>query len=39
VLARQGKVKDALAKYDEAIKYSPNWRQLIDAREAARQRS
>jgi predicted negative regulator of RcsB-dependent stress response len=28
VLVKQGNVKDALAKYDEARKYAPNWKQL-----------
>ena len=35
VLVKQGKIKDALAKYDEALKYAPNWKQLKDVREAA----
>jgi hypothetical protein len=36
---KQGKIKDALVKYDEALKYAPNWKQLKDAREAvARQK-
>jgi len=34
VLAKQGRTKDALAKYDEALKYAPNWKQLKEAREA-----
>jgi tetratricopeptide (TPR) repeat protein len=34
VLVKQGKTKDALAKYDEALKYAPHWKQLQDAREA-----
>jgi tetratricopeptide (TPR) repeat protein len=34
VLVKQGNNKDALAKYDEALKYAPNWKQLKDAREA-----
>jgi Tetratricopeptide repeat len=34
VLAKQGNSKDALAKYDEALKYAPNWKQLKEAREA-----
>jgi tetratricopeptide (TPR) repeat protein len=34
VLAKQGKTKEALAKYDEALKYAPHWKQLQDAREA-----
>ena len=37
VLVKQGKPKDALAKYDEALKYAPNWKQLKEAREAAAQ--
>jgi len=32
-LANQGKTKDALAKYEEALKYAPNWKQLKEARE------
>jgi predicted negative regulator of RcsB-dependent stress response len=35
VLVKQGNMKDALAKYDEALKYAPNWKQLKEAREAA----
>ena len=35
VLAKQGKTKEELAKYDEALKYAPNWKQLKDVREAA----
>jgi hypothetical protein len=34
VLMKQGNKKDALAKYDEALKYAPNWKQLKEAREA-----
>jgi tetratricopeptide (TPR) repeat protein len=34
VLAKQGNAKEALAKYDEALKYAPNWQQLHAAREA-----
>jgi tetratricopeptide (TPR) repeat protein len=34
VLLKQGNTKDALAKYDEALKYAPNWKQLKEAREA-----
>ena len=34
VLVKQGKPKKALAKYDEALKYALNWRQLRDARSA-----
>jgi hypothetical protein len=32
---KQSQTKEALAKYDEALKYAPNWKQLKDAREAA----
>jgi predicted negative regulator of RcsB-dependent stress response len=32
VLVKQGNTKDALAKYDEALKYAPNWTQLQQAR-------
>ena len=35
VLVKQGHAKEALAKYDEALKYAPNWKQLNEAREAA----
>src|ERR1700682_3774996 len=35
VLAKRGKIKDALAKYDAALKYAPNRKQLKEAREAA----
>jgi tetratricopeptide (TPR) repeat protein len=35
VLVKQGKTKEALLKYDEALKYAPNWKQLKEAREAA----
>ena len=31
---KQGNTKDALAKYDEALMYAPNWKQLKEAREA-----
>ncbi len=34
VLAKQGKTKEAIAKYDEALKYAPNWKQLKEARAA-----
>jgi hypothetical protein len=33
VPAKQGNIKDALAKYDEGLKYAPNWKQLKEARE------
>jgi hypothetical protein len=36
---KQGKTKESLAKYDEAIKYAPNWKELKEARDAlAKQR-
>ncbi len=34
VLAWQGRAKEALGKYDEALKYAPNWKELRQAREA-----
>jgi hypothetical protein len=30
---KQGNTKEALAKYDEALKYAPNWKQLHEARD------
>ncbi len=39
VLVRQGQRSDALAKYDEALKYAPNWAALKQAREAAAAKS
>jgi hypothetical protein len=38
VLAKQGKTKDVLAKYDEALRYAPNWKQLQEARDAVAKR-
>ena len=35
MLVKQGHTKEALVKYDEALKYAPNWNQLKEAREAA----
>jgi predicted negative regulator of RcsB-dependent stress response len=35
VLVKQGKAKEARAKYEEALKYAPNWKELRAAREAA----
>jgi hypothetical protein len=35
VLVRQGNAKGALVKYDEGLKYAPNWKQLKEARQAA----
>ena len=32
VLAKQGNAKQALAKYEEALKYAPNWKELKDLR-------
>ena len=34
VLVKLGKTRDALVKYDEALKYAPNLKQLKQAREA-----
>lgn len=34
-LARQGQAKAALIRYDEALKYSPNWTALKEARALA----
>jgi predicted negative regulator of RcsB-dependent stress response len=34
VLVKQGKTKEALAKYNEALKYAPIWKQLKETREA-----
>jgi hypothetical protein len=37
---KQGRTNEAIAKYDEAQKYTSNWMQLVDAREAlAKQKS
>lgn len=33
-LARQGQSRAALAKYNETLKYAPNWKELKEAREA-----
>ena len=35
MLLKQGNTKEALAKYDEALKYAPNRKELKEAREAA----
>jgi hypothetical protein len=35
VLLKQGNAKGALAKYDQALKYAPNRKQLKEARAAA----
>ncbi len=40
LLVKQGKSAEALAKYDEALKHAPNWKELKEAREAlAKQKS
>jgi tetratricopeptide (TPR) repeat protein len=39
LLARQGRWRDARAKYDEALKYAPAWPELRQARAAAAQRN
>ncbi len=38
VLAEQGKTREALAKYAEALKYAPNWEQLKKALEKQKAR-
>jgi hypothetical protein len=32
---KQGQAKKAIEKYNEALKYAPNWTALKDSREAA----
>jgi tetratricopeptide (TPR) repeat protein len=34
-LLRQGKAKAALRKFDEALAYAPNWKELKEAHEVA----
>jgi tetratricopeptide (TPR) repeat protein len=34
VLAKEGHGEEGLAKYDEALKYAPNWKELKESREA-----
>lgn len=34
VLVKQGNTKEALKKFDAALKYAPNWKELKQAREA-----
>jgi tetratricopeptide (TPR) repeat protein len=34
VLAKDGHTKEGLAKYDEALKYAPNWKELKESRAA-----
>jgi tetratricopeptide (TPR) repeat protein len=36
VLEKQGRPGEALAKYDEALKYAPHWAALKEARETVR---
>jgi predicted negative regulator of RcsB-dependent stress response len=35
VLRKQGKTQEAQSRYDEALKFAPNWQQLSEARAAA----
>jgi hypothetical protein len=35
VLVKQGQHRESVAKYDEALKYAPNWKELREARESA----
>jgi hypothetical protein len=35
---KQAHIKEALAKYDEALKYAPTWERLKEARTAAAKR-
>jgi hypothetical protein len=35
VLAKRGHAKEALVKYDEALRYAPNWTSLTEARVSA----
>jgi tetratricopeptide (TPR) repeat protein len=35
VLVKQGHTKEAIVKYDEGLKYAPNWKQLKEARDIA----
>jgi tetratricopeptide (TPR) repeat protein len=37
-LARQGKTNAAVAKFDEALEYAPNWKELKAARDAVAKR-
>jgi tetratricopeptide (TPR) repeat protein len=37
-LAHQGKTKAAIAKFDEALEYAPNWKELKAARQAVAKR-
>jgi tetratricopeptide (TPR) repeat protein len=37
LLVKQGKTKEALARYNAALGYAPNWKQLKEARDFAAQ--
>jgi hypothetical protein len=40
VLAKRGRPVEALARYETALRYAPNWKQLKEAREGtAKQKS
>ena len=39
VLAREGRWKEALGRYDQALKYAPAWAELRQARDAAARRA
>jgi hypothetical protein len=39
ILAKPGRGKEVLAKYDEGLKGAPNWAALKEAREAAAKRA
>jgi len=39
LLARQGRWKDALQKYEQALQYAPAWQALIQARDMARSKA
>ena len=38
LLVREGRWKEALAKYDRALKYAPNWAELHRLRDAVARR-
>jgi hypothetical protein len=38
-LAKQGRKKESLIKYDEALRYAPAWKELKESREAVKQGS
>jgi len=39
LLLKQGKARDALARYDEALKYAPHWTALAESRAVAAQQA